>query len=89
MGQRWAKRLPGLLRDQNKTEVRSSSKPRCIKSSEAFMAGIFQSDFPEIAEDNHLLRFMMNAKSLILRLKKMKRPLLSNMSSYPAHTLKQ
>ena len=57
MGQRWAKRLPGLLQDQNKMEVRSSSKPRCIKSSEAFMAGIFESDFPEIVVDNHLLRF--------------------------------
>lgn len=57
MGHRWSKRLPGLLLDQSKTEVRSSSKSRCIESGEAFLAGIFETDFPEVVEDNRLLRF--------------------------------
>ena len=57
MGHRGSKRLPGLLLDQSKTEVRSSSKSRCIESGEAFLAGIFETDFPEIVEDNRLLRF--------------------------------
>jgi len=56
-GQRWSKRLPGLLLDQNKTEVRSSSKSRCIESGEAFLAGVFETDFPAIVKDNRLLRF--------------------------------
>lgn len=57
MGKRWSKRLPGLLLDKSKTEVRSTSKSRCIESGEAFLAGIFETDFPAIVEDNRLLRF--------------------------------
>jgi hypothetical protein len=57
MGHRWSKRLPGLLLDQSKTEARSSRKSRCIESGEAFLAGIFETDFPEIFEDDRLLRF--------------------------------
>ena len=30
---------------------------RCIESGEAFLAGIFETDFPEIVKDNRLLRF--------------------------------
>ena len=57
MGHRWSKRLLGLLLDQCKTEFPSSSKSRCIESGEAFLAGIFETDFPEILEDDRLLRF--------------------------------
>merc|ERR1719369_694819 len=57
MGQRWATRLPGLLTDEDRTEVRSSTKSRCIESSKSFTTGIFGNYFEEIIEDNHLLRY--------------------------------
>ena len=57
MGERWATRLPDLLMDYERTEVRSSTKSRCIESSKAFTTGIFGSYFPDIIEDNHLMRF--------------------------------
>jgi len=57
MGDRWAKRLPDLLQDSTRTLVRSSTKSRCIESSKAFTYGAFGNSFPDIQEDNHLLRF--------------------------------
>ena len=57
MGQRWGRRLSELVLDQRRTEVRSSSKSRCVESAEAFLDGLFESDVPEIVEDNRLLKF--------------------------------
>jgi len=57
MGERWATRLSDLIKDYDRTEVRSSTKSRCIESSKAFTTGIFGSYFPDILEDNHLMRF--------------------------------
>ena len=57
MGQRWGQRLGDLVLDKGKTEVRSSSKSRCVESGEAFLQGLFESDLPHIIEDNRFLRF--------------------------------
>eukprot|EP00092_Neocalanus_flemingeri_P034573 GFUD01037600.1.p1 GENE.GFUD01037600.1~~GFUD01037600.1.p1 ORF type:complete len:454 (-),score=120.39 GFUD01037600.1:57-1418(-) len=57
MGQRWGRRLGGLTLDRDRTEVRSSSKSRCLESANAFLEGIFESDTPDIVENNKLLRF--------------------------------
>ena len=50
------------LLDQSRTQVCSSRKSRCIESGEAFLAGIFETDFPKILEDNRLLRFYENCQ---------------------------
>ena len=57
MGQRWGQRLGDLVLDKGKTEVRSSNKSRCVESGEAFLQGLFESDLPQIIEDNRFLRF--------------------------------
>jgi len=61
-GERWSKRLDGLIvRNENTTEVIASDEERCIQSARGLLAGLGLFQDP-IRGDNNLLRFLNECK---------------------------